>query len=1000
MATAKKAYYKHHEKATDSDVQASAKTREIVISTAGRKVIAKMNDGTFIELVRDGFKDAISYSTLAAALTAIGSTPARLNISSAVTLTANATLPATLELNFLRGGSLALAGFTLTVNGTLRAGDWQVFTGSGSVSLSASSVSRVNARWFGVTGDGTTDDAAAAQKAHDAMQSRMILVFPGGLTYKMVGNLTLSKSIIVQAHGATFSFPTNSTNQGVIMTASGAEWYGGEFTGPQSSTYEDTQRGMYIHGADASNYINKVRVVGVDFSSWGGHGIYAQFVEKFIFSRVEVEDVRYSGITCLSVRDGKILTPRVQDIASGEATSSGENAYGIVLSKSNGTEAAQPESHDVLLSNVRVKNVKTWEGVDMHGGYNVTLNGFLIENCRWGIAFGSYINTAGSFRAASYCNITNGTIRNSTSTGVPRTDLGAGIVLNGRFPNSSDNTRGVNNRIAHVTIEGYAPYDTAAVDGLGNKTLAGAGQAGASVIGLTGAIELQYQSGADVDDVIILDSGVVGIRWVSSINTRVNRARIVSLTGDAWVKPSGSFTFGVNPTAGDTFTINGRVYTFRAAASLDTEITIGANLTATLVAAAVVLNADTDGRVSSCTYTSDATHILISADFPGKAFNSTYFVLSASVATPTAMTGGNVADGAVGIHFRELVAEPTGNSGWVTNCEFNVPGQICMGATTDQANVNFRDNVNLSPTDSTLYSFAGSGAGGVQNGAGNIYGLEPQQYTQTIPALVLGDIYTFYIPMPSGASSSFTSPRVVAARNLLGCVLSATCENNYIQVNITNPQMKTITLGSTRFACFVDQLISSHPVVGDRVYSNTSISEFAIPAALVVAGAMQIGPGSASTSASRALRVSGILTGTGTTQWGIQVDITGTSNATVALNAMELKVTGAAATTHAILRGLLITSPVLGGGGGAATNAYGINVGDINVGGTGNWAIFTNAGLVQFGDTCITVASSTSRAGLRLPHGSAPSSPVNGDIWTTTSGLFARINGATVGPYT
>lgn len=43
-------------------------------------------------------------------------------------------------------------------------------------------------------------------------------------------------------------------------------------------------------------------------------------------------------------------------------------------------------------------------------------------------------------------------------------------------------------------------------------------------------------------------------------------------------------------------------------------------------------------------------------------------------------------------------------------------------------------------------------------------------------------------------------------------------------------------------------------------------------------------------------------------------------------------------------------------------------------------------------------ASTTASASLSLPHGAAPSSPVNGQIWTTSAGLFVRINGATVGP--
>jgi hypothetical protein len=40
-----------------------------------------------------------------------------------------------------------------------------------------------------------------------------------------------------------------------------------------------------------------------------------------------------------------------------------------------------------------------------------------------------------------------------------------------------------------------------------------------------------------------------------------------------------------------------------------------------------------------------------------------------------------------------------------------------------------------------------------------------------------------------------------------------------------------------------------------------------------------------------------------------------------------------------------------------------------------------------------TVASASGSAGLNLPHGAAPSSSLNGDLWTTTAGLFLRLNG-------
>jgi len=43
-------------------------------------------------------------------------------------------------------------------------------------------------------------------------------------------------------------------------------------------------------------------------------------------------------------------------------------------------------------------------------------------------------------------------------------------------------------------------------------------------------------------------------------------------------------------------------------------------------------------------------------------------------------------------------------------------------------------------------------------------------------------------------------------------------------------------------------------------------------------------------------------------------------------------------------------------------------------------------------------ASATNHATLNVPHGTAPTTPTNGDMWTTTAGLFVRINGVTVGP--
>lgn len=43
-----------------------------------------------------------------------------------------------------------------------------------------------------------------------------------------------------------------------------------------------------------------------------------------------------------------------------------------------------------------------------------------------------------------------------------------------------------------------------------------------------------------------------------------------------------------------------------------------------------------------------------------------------------------------------------------------------------------------------------------------------------------------------------------------------------------------------------------------------------------------------------------------------------------------------------------------------------------------------------------TSASTTVRAGFNVPPGTAPTSPVNGDLWSTSSGVYARVNGVTI----
>ena len=88
----------------------------------------------------------------------------------------------------------------------------------------------------------------------------------------------------------------------------------------------------------------------------------------------------------------------------------------------------------------------------------------------------------------------------------------------------------------------------------------------------------------------------------------------------------------------------------------------------------------------------------------------------------------------------------------------------------------------------------------------------------------------------------------------------------------------------------------------------------------------------------------------------------------------------------------------------AGTNSFLVwdeSVGDLEIlTGTGlktSTATFAGSGITTT-TTIIAPAATTSLAPMRIPHGTAPTSPTDGDMWTTTAGLYVRINGSTVGP--
>jgi hypothetical protein len=150
--------------------------------------------------------------TLAAAVTAIGSNPAILRLASGThAVTNDLTVPANITLAPERGAVLAIATTkTLTLNGGLLAGPWQVFScaGTGKV-VFGSNVTRLP-QWWGAKGDNVTDDSTAFNAAFASITAVGGCVDLGGYSYYIASVVDLpgastydQTTVRVRGDGAT-----------------------------------------------------------------------------------------------------------------------------------------------------------------------------------------------------------------------------------------------------------------------------------------------------------------------------------------------------------------------------------------------------------------------------------------------------------------------------------------------------------------------------------------------------------------------------------------------------------------------------------------------------------------------------------------------------------------------------------------------------------------------------------------------------------------------------
>jgi hypothetical protein len=234
----------------------------------------------------------------------------------------------------------------------------------------------------------------------------------------------------------------------------------------------------------------------------------------------------------------------------------------------------------------------------------------------------------------------------------------------------------------------------------------------------------------------------------------------------------------------------------------------------------------------------------------------------------------------------------------------------------------------------------------------------------------------------------------------LGLLTSADAASTYAP--LASPALTgnvTITSNSTGAALFIEQsgtgnILTLHDQASDTNFvaidQNGKVST--IPSTTANAG-FNVAHGVAPTTPVNGdiwTTTSGLfMRQNGSTKQYVDLDGTQTINGAKTFSNANLTLgNSTAASTYNLGTGATLT---------ATTKA--INIGTNGVSGsTTNIAIGSAVSgatsSITLNGVAIASASTTSRPSLRIPHGSAPTTPTNGDLWTETTGIFVRINGA------
>lgn len=333
----------------------------------------------------------------------------------------------------------SLAGKQATITGSK--GQIVGFNDSGAAIAVASNVKY--APWFFAT-DGVTPVTSQLQTLLDGGGHIILgpgtyvtgpLTVPAGVKITSVGN---RQTILKQqtSTGTFISMGANTSIEGVIVD-------GGYTTQSYSGGYLSGHRGLSCvggSGADRDNW----RVEDCEVRNFGETGIYGHWLTNAHVAENWIHRCGYAGIMLLSPLDPVIQGNWVENIFPGPAGN--ENAYGITCTSSSGQRV--PKGCKIIGNTV--KDVPTWEGIDIHFGTDSRIENNIVSGCAQGIAYENSIAGAPGANISIINNTVIGWAGATTTRDGQTMEKTAGIVATAGAANEFGNGLEIIGNLVHL----------------------------------------------------------------------------------------------------------------------------------------------------------------------------------------------------------------------------------------------------------------------------------------------------------------------------------------------------------------------------------------------------------------------------------------------------------------------------------------------------------------------------------------------------------------------